>query len=70
MKSIMQSKGHRKFANDLKHNSDKYKMVTVGIIDPCPHVTPTGNPVRRGTDRHTDARDQYTFRVVYDSCEM
>jgi len=24
----MQSKGHRKFANDLKHNSDKYKMVT------------------------------------------
>ena len=24
----------------------------------------------RHTDTHTDARDQYTFRVVYDSREM
>jgi len=26
--------------------------------------------MRRGTGRHTDGRDQYTFRVVYDSREM
>jgi len=26
--------------------------------------------MRRGTDTQTDTRDQYTFRVVYDSREM
>jgi len=26
--------------------------------------------MRPRTDRHTDARDHNTFRVVYDSCEM
>ena len=26
--------------------------------------------MRRGTDRHTDARDQYTFRLSYASREM
>jgi len=26
--------------------------------------------MQRETERHTDACDQYTFRVVYDSCEM
>jgi len=26
--------------------------------------------MRRGTDRHTDGRDQYTFRLGYASREM
>jgi len=39
------------------------------------HPGPCGSVgMRRGTDRqtqrHTDAHDQYTFRVVYDSREM
>jgi len=34
-------------------------------MGPCSSVG-----MRRGTDRHTDARDHYTFRVVYDSHEM
>jgi len=32
---------------------------------PCSSVR-----MRRGTDRHTDAHDQYTFCVIYDSNEM
>ena len=34
-------------------------------LGPCSSVG-----MRRGTDRHTYARDHYTFRVVYDLCEM
>jgi len=33
--------------------------------DPCISVG-----MRRGTDRHTDGRDQYTFRLGYASREM
>ena len=31
-------------------------------LGPCSSVG-----MQRGTDRHTDMRDHYTFRVVYDS---
>jgi len=35
------------------------------------HPGPCGSVgMRLRTDRRTDARDQYTFRVVYDSREM
>ena len=46
-------------------------------LDSTPYHTPMLHPgpcssveMRRGTDRHTDARNHYTFRVVYDSREM
>jgi len=61
---------------DLSHYSNKIESVG---LRKCP---PTYIRVRavvwkcgegqthKQTDRHTDARDQYTFRVVYDSREM
>jgi len=59
---------HRLQIRPIVHNygaSPTIPQVTSGSVQQCGHLA-----AERQTQRHTDARDHYTFRVVYDLREM